>query len=183
MNCHAEQVERAFKDGKTFYTCNNCGVTLPRSLVIDPQVTWWIDPDTNEYWHESVGMIIRNNQQQILLFERTIYPFANTIPAGHLDTGEDPQSAAIREAEEEVGFIPENVSLFTQEDVVGDECRRGADSHKWSLFLGQLPAQASVKVNDEGLQPTWLTIEQALAKDLTFPLRYFLEKYGSKLLG
>lgn len=182
LHCHQEQISRIYQDGQTYYACANCQQISPRSLVIDPQVTWWVDPQTNDYWHESVGMFVRNQHNQILLFKRTIYPFAHTIPAGHLDTGEEAKSAAIREVEEEVGCTPIKVKLFSQEDVVGDECRRGADNHRWSLFTGLLPNDATITLNDEGLAPVWLSIEDALQQDLTFAARFFLQKYGSEII-
>ncbi len=181
-NCLQESVERVFVDGKTYYKCNNCQQTLPRSLVIDPQVTWWVDQETKEYWHESVGIIISNRNKKILLFDRKIFPFALTIPAGHLDADEEPLLAAVREVSEEVGATPLDVALFSQEDVIGDECRRGADAHRWSLFTGTLSDTTPLTLNDEAADAVWLTIDEALNKELTYPLRYFLQKYGSQLI-
>ncbi len=49
-------------------------------------------------------MFVRNPEGKFLFFERTIFPFAFTVPAGHVDAGEEPDIAALRELEEEVGL-------------------------------------------------------------------------------
>lgn len=38
-----------------------------------------------------------------------------------------------------------------------------------------------MKINDEGVKPVWLTLDEALKKELVYPVRYFIEKYGEKL--
>jgi len=39
-----------------------------------------------------------------------------------------------------------------------------------------------LKINDEGVKPVWLSLEEAREKELVYPARYFIEKYGAKLL-
>ena len=40
-----------------------------------------------------------------------------------------------------------------------------------------------MKINDEGVKPVWLSLEDALKKELVYPVKYFIEKYGTKLLA
>lgn len=181
--CHSENIHRIFEEEKTFYLCDDCHNKSPRLIVIDPQTVWWIDEITKEYWHESVGVFVINEEGKVLLFERTIYPFAFTIPAGHLDTGEDAETAAKRELQEEAGIEIRNVKLFSEEDVIGDECRRGADNHKWHLYTTKVENIGEIKINDEGVKPVWLTLEEAQQKELVYPVKYFIEKYGNKLIA
>jgi len=125
-----------------------------------------------------------NKNNECLLFERIIYPFAFAIPAGHLDAGKKPINAIQRELFEETGLkiAKNNFQLFTAEDVIGDECRRGADNHKWHLFVAKaLKNNISININDEGVKPVWLSLEKALLKKLVFPVKYFIEKYGGSL--
>ena len=120
---------------------------------------------------------------KFFFFERIIYPFAFAIPAGHLDSGENAKVAIKRELEEETGIKKvESIKLFSEENVVGDKCRRGADNHKWHLYVSKIKNPDNIKINDEGIKPTWLTLDEALQKELVFPVRYFIEKYGKKLL-
>lgn len=181
-HCHSEDIHRVFEDEKTFYLCNQCGNKSPRLIVIDPKIVWWIDKKTKEYWHESVGIFVVNNENKVIFFERTIYPFALAIPAGHLDTGENAETAIKRELYEETRLHAGSVKLFSKEDVIGDECRRGADNHKWHLYKTKVEKSGEVRINDEGMRPLWLTLEEAKNKKLVYPVRYFIEMYGDKLL-
>lgn len=184
LECFKKEVKRIFRNGHTYYQCNACGEILERSLVLDNKIVWWVDEVTQEYWHESVGIFIFNDKNQALFFERIIYPFALTIPSGHLDTGEDHQTAILREIFEETGIKigPNNVKLFIQEDIIGDKCRRGADNHKWSLYTAKLKKGGHLQINDEGTKPVWLSLEEAVKENLVYPTRYFIKKYGKKLL-
>lgn len=183
IECFSENVERVFEADLTYYHCGSCGKTLERSLVIDNHIVWWVDEVTKEYWHESVGIFVFNFENNALFFERTIYPFALTVPAGHLDTGEDAQTAVKRELFEEAGIEigADNIKLFSKEYVVGDKCRRGADDHKWHLYTTRIKNIVTPKINDEGIKPVWLPLEEALQKELVYPVRYFIEKYGNQL--
>ena len=181
IHCFSQKVERTYQNSLTYYYCQSCGKTTERSLVIDNSIVWWIDKKTNEYWHESVGIFVLNFENKALFFERTIYPFAFAIPAGHLDTGEIAEIAVKRELKEETKIESDNVKLFSEENVIGDKCRRGADNHRWHLYVTKIENIDSVKINDEGMKPIWLTLDEALEKNLVYPVRYFIEKYGKKL--
>jgi 8-oxo-dGTP pyrophosphatase MutT (NUDIX family) len=181
INCRAETVERIYDNGKTFYFCNTCNQRNDRSVVIDPAVKWWVADD--EYWHESEGVFIRNNEKKFLFFERLIFPFALTVPSGHVDSGESPLEAAKRETKEEIGYKANKLIFIAEEDIIGDSCRRGADAHRWHAYLLPLDKNISVEVTekDEGRNPVWLTLEEALQKDLTFPVRRVIIKYRNEL--
>ena len=182
ISCHAEKVERTYKVGKTYYLCSECGKANERSIVIDPDVKWWLDED-GEYWHESSGVFVRNNRKQFLFFERTIFPFSYTVPAGHVDAGEEPLQSAVRELKEEVGIKAKSLVEIATEDIIGDSCRRGSDAHKWHAFLYELDGTPKIRIKEEGIKPSWLSIKEALVKELTFPVRYILERYKDELSG
>lgn len=183
-SCHSEKIH-AIKDGeKTFYRCDKCQNISPRLIVIDPKIVWWVDEATKEYWHESVGIFVFNPENKVLFFERTLFPFVLTVPAGHLDTGEEPETSAKRELMEETGIQSDNFKLFSEEDILGDKCRRGADNHKWHLYTTHVEKANDIKISEEGLRPVWLTLEGALQhKDLAYPSRFFIEKYSNKLFA
>ncbi len=186
INCLNESVKRVFKNGRSFYYCSNCKQTLERSIAIDPGIIWWEAKD-GEYWHESGGVFIRNLQGKFLFFERLLYPFALTVPAGHVDTGEKPLEATRRETFEEVGLSAEDQDfhLIGTEDIVGDSCSRGADAHRWHAYLLQLKDNVDLQVTeaDEGEKPVWLTLDQALTKDIVFPVEFIINKYHRQLIS
>lgn len=182
IECFADKIQRVFKKNLTYYRCSLCGKTSERSLAIDNKIVWWVDKNTREYWHESVGIFVFDSGNKALFFERIMYPFAFAIPAGHLDTGENPEMAVKRELREEAGIRINNVKLFSEEDVIGDRCRRGADNHRWHLYTAKFKSIGKIKINEEGSKPAWLSLEDALKKDLVYTVRYFIQKYGKKLL-
>lgn len=184
LACRSEKVERIFIDGKTFYECSSCNEVLERSLVIDNKIVWWIDQHTKEYWHESVGVVVFTPEKDVLMFKRTIYPFVYTIPAGHLDVGELPEVAAMRELKEEVGLQVDELNFLLEENVIGDSCRRGSDSHKWHLYnimIKEIPQD--LEVIEEGTEIQWIAFSELKnMKDIPFPLRCFIDRYSDKLV-
>lgn len=183
VHCHAETVERIYEGEKTYYFCDTCKERHDRSIVIDPAVVWWV-ADDGEYWHESGGVFVRNPEGKFLFFERLMFPFALTVPAGHVDAGEEGLAAARREIEEEVGIEASNLVEIANEDIIGDSCRRGSDAHRWHAYLLALagPIEVEVKEKEEGNNPVWLSLDEALQKDLTYPVRYLIEEYRNDLI-
>lgn len=180
INCHHETIKRIYEGGKTYYFCLTCNKKSERSIVIDPAINWWIAED-REYWHESSGVFVRRPDGRFLFFERIIFPFALTVPAGHVDKGESSSNTAKRELKEEVGLSKGTLIKVASEDILGDSCRRGSDAHRWHAFLLILNSEVVVKVCEEGVHPVWLTLSEALIKDLTYPVRFMIERHGHKL--
>jgi len=178
--CHAETVSRESDEaGRTLYRCWTCRRRHERSIVIDPRVRWWVGAD-GEYWHESAGVFVVNRHGRLLLFERTIYPFAFTVPSGHVDVGEEPATAARRELKEEVGINCDSLLPVASEDIVGDSCRRGSDAHRWRAFACRTDI-VDVEVAEEGRRPVWLTPAEALSADVVVPVSHMLSRYGARL--
>jgi 8-oxo-dGTP pyrophosphatase MutT (NUDIX family) len=177
-NCHSENFVKLQKPGASQYSCHDCHTISPRIIAMDPSVVWWVDPTSRELWHESVGTLISNERGEILLFDRIIYPFAYTIPAGHLEIGELPILAVKRETFEETGIIADNFELVTEEEIIGDECKWGADCHKWHLYRISVRSNIKIVINSEGKSPVWLKPPDALSLNLTKATRYFLERFG-----
>lgn len=176
--CHAEAVTWVRVDGRSRYDCAACGQRHERSVVVDPAVRWWLGPD-HEYWHESAGVFVRRDGR-FLFFERIDFPPRWTVPSGHVDTGELPDAAAARELKEEVGLVaPTALVHVGTEDIVGDSCRRGADAHRWHAYLADLPDAGDVEVLDEGHRPVWLTLAEAVERNLSVPVRHMLTRYGA----
>jgi 8-oxo-dGTP pyrophosphatase MutT (NUDIX family) len=104
-----------------------------------------------------------------------MYPNALTVPAGHVAANEQPHLAAIRELEEEVGIKVQRLEPVAVMNLVGDSCSAGADAHLWHVFLYDYEGREEVEVREEGRDATWLTLNEALAEDLTFATRKILE--------
>jgi 8-oxo-dGTP pyrophosphatase MutT (NUDIX family) len=175
--CHSEKIEPFYIGGNYHFRCLACGKVSPRVIHAEPSEVWWVDEITKEFWHESIGVFLFNTNKQMLLFKRVIYPFVFTIPAGHLEVGEDPMEAGKREVEEETGIKLESIRLVTEEDFAGDECKWGADHHRWHLYDAIVPNDTEFSINSEGHQGAWFDIADALKLELTNPTRRFINKY------
>ncbi|MGY4918928.1 NUDIX hydrolase [Streptomyces sp. 900116325] len=189
LYCHAETVEWIVVDGRKRCTCRSCGREAGRAVVVDPRICWWTDSD-GEYWHESAGVFVRDPQGRFLFFQRTAFPYRLTVPAGHVERGEDPKRAAARELWEEVGIRDAHgvLRFVADEHLNGDMCRRGSDAHRWHAYLLDVDdhraagTQAALTVNEEGEEPLWLTLDQALSSQPTFAVEYIIDRYSNRLL-
>ncbi|MBW8485320.1 NUDIX hydrolase [Actinomadura parmotrematis] len=174
-NCRAERVARAAAGA---WECAACGERHERVLRVDPGLAWWTGPDA-EYWHATAGVFVRRADGRLLLFDRTLYPYAWTVPAGHVDAGEDPAAAASRELREETGLHVPASRLRPLEvaDMPGDSCWRGADAHRWHAFVADVPAATPATVREEGRDARWLTPDEALSLPVTPPVRALLQRH------
>lgn len=64
---------------------------------------------------------------------------------------------------------------------MGDSCRRGSDAHRWHAYLIVLDSPIEVVLGGEGKDEDWLTLAAAKSKDLTYPVRYIIERYAADL--
>lgn len=112
--------------------------------------------------HYSVGIIIERGDK-ILMIDRMKFPFGWTCPAGHIDEGENPREAAIRETQEEIGCKISNLKLLVEIPDLENECRRGIKFHHWFGFTGtisEIPNPAKDEVKD------WKWVKKDELKDL-----------------
>ncbi|MGB9706462.1 MAG: NUDIX hydrolase [Microgenomates group bacterium] len=107
--------------------------------------------------HTSVGMLVWQGDR-LLLIERKKFPFGFAPPAGHCD-GDDYESAAKRELEEEVGLKPTRLKLVF-EGRRENPCRRpGGTWHYWKIY--QVEAEGEVKRSlEETKQTGWYLKEE-----------------------
>lgn len=181
LSCFNETIERFFENDKTYYKCSFCNEVRARSLVIEPDVTAWIDKERT-YWHESVGVIIKDDEDRIFCLLRKIYPFAYALPAGHLDNGEDAEDAANREVREEIGVSLPELKSLGRFPIRGDECRRGCDDHVWNLFIASKPQDFTPTPSDEASGWAWMKKEELLDRDdVVYPLKYILKNFDPSL--
>ncbi|HSX36053.1 MAG TPA: NUDIX hydrolase [Patescibacteria group bacterium] len=179
INCHTDGAEKVNEGGKRGYHCAGCGLHHPRAIVIDPAIKYTVEPD-GEYKHEVSAIFVREPGGKFLFFELTKFPFGVTVPAGHIDAREQPADAAKRELKEEVGLSGEPLEFFNEE-INPESCSRGSDVHRWHAFVVELSDPAEVNLNDEGMNPVWLTLDEAVQKDLTVAVRSVLKTSAGKL--
>ncbi len=186
LNCYSTKVSRIFKNNRIYYFCDECKTIKDRSLVIDNAINWWIDNENN-YWHESAGVIILNEKNELLVVMRAIYPFAYSLPAGHVDKKETPMHAAQREVAEEIGINLSKTELILIQDfqLPDDSCSRGCDHHLWHLYLARIKSSdQTIKLNDEASSFQWLSLDKIKSeKKVTYPLIYIVTNFRNQIMG
>jgi 8-oxo-dGTP diphosphatase len=172
FTCREPDIQDVESDGRRMFFCTHCHANNERYLVWDPKLIAYFDP-VGELVHESVGIILQNPDAEILLFKRTKFPFLWTIPAGHLEIGENVLTAALRELHEETNIMIDNAQCVFEGEVRGDSCVGGADIHVWHLYHHQLDHVVSPVIeSEEGAEWAWFSID-SLPPEVTYPVSYF----------
>lgn len=66
-------------------------------------------------YRPNVGLMVLNSEGRVFTGQRLDYPsFAWQMPQGGIDAGEDEETAAFRELQEETGILPEMVNVLTK---------------------------------------------------------------------
>jgi 8-oxo-dGTP pyrophosphatase MutT (NUDIX family) len=179
---HHETIEpRLDEKDRKYYYCLTCQKGYERRIKIDPSIASFIAED-GEIWHESVGIFVRNPDNRFLFYTRTIFPHVMTIPSGHVDAGEDAPEAAQRELKEEVDLEGKLLHIIDT-DILGDQCSQGSDAHHWHVYLLSVNPTPHIHVVEaEGKDPVWLTLDEALEKELVAPVFYLIERYSNRLI-
>jgi 8-oxo-dGTP pyrophosphatase MutT (NUDIX family) len=111
--------------------------------------------------HSAGGIILENGRVLLILMKNLKGEQVWTFPKGHLDAGETPEQAALREVLEETGWICEIISPL--------------GSARYSFMRGNAPVDKDVtwflvrrvggdgvpRTPDEVLDAKWLPLEEA----------------------
>lgn len=184
LDYHHETIEHRWKDDRKYYYCHTCQKYYERRIKIDPTIISWV-ADDSEYWHESVGIFVRNPDNKFLFYTRKIFPCIMTIPSGHVDAGEKALTAAQRELKEEVGLEGKLLSII-DEAIKEDPCSMGSDAHQWHVYLLEVDHTPPIYVaKAEGKDVEWVMLDEALAlgEKLTAPVRYLIQRHGKRLIA
>lgn len=84
--------------------------------------------------HKSVGAIIKNDKNEILMLDRVNFPFGWACPAGHIDDNETPEAALKREVKEETRLTVKDYKLLFHEYIGWNECKSRVKGHDWYLY-------------------------------------------------
>jgi 8-oxo-dGTP pyrophosphatase MutT (NUDIX family) len=126
--------------------------------------------------HYSVGAFIENDGKYLLI-ERAKPPPGFAGPAGHQDEGESPIEAVVREVFEETGYALENVNLLWEEEVPGNYCSKGVQTHYWYVFEGRVSGNPHRNLG-ETKSLDWYTNEELALLPLEDVWRRWFRKRG-----
>lgn len=132
--CHSPELVKHETPESLTYTCENCGKTDARTVVIDPALAFEMTSDGPA--HSTVGALLyRETDQTFLLMKKKTYPPVIDVIAGHLDKGESPETAVSREVKEETNLTITSQKKIWEGMVKNRFCRRGISNHYWYLYL------------------------------------------------
>ncbi|MDP3882372.1 MAG: NUDIX domain-containing protein [Nanoarchaeota archaeon] len=107
--------------------------------------------------HFSVGAIIKKGEKYLLI-DRAKIPEGFACVAGHLESGETPEQAIIREVKEESGLEVRECKLLFEETFYGNVCSKGVQNHHWYVF--ECNVKGEEKKNGESKSIGWYSPEE-----------------------
>ncbi len=116
---------------------------------------------------DSVVFCKVNNQFKVLLIQRKNEPFKGqwALPGGFVDEGEDLETAAKRELEEETGVKVESMQQVQAFGKPGRDPR----GHTISIgFLSRIYCEEHLEPSDDAKDARWFEIEKLPDMDLAF---------------
>ncbi len=116
---------------------------------------------------DSVVFCKVNNQFKVLLIQRKNEPFKGqwALPGGFVDEGEDLETAAKRELEEETGVKVESMQQVQAFGKPGRDPR----GHTISIgFLSRIYCEEHLEPSDDARDARWFEIEKLPDMDLAF---------------
>ena len=134
--------------------------------------------------HLSVGAVIRNAEGKILMIDRLKTPFGFACPAGHIDEGEAPDTALIREVLEETGLkvtsfkqYQINYSLDDFSDSPQEPCSRGINFHMWYVYEVEAEGEGELIFKEDEVKSIgWYSIDEIKELKLESVWEYWLKK-------
>lgn len=172
-NCSGYNIVEVTEGNLAIYFCYDCQKKSGFAKQFDGKIV--MKSGKNGIKHVTVGALIERDGKYLLAKRRT-YPYRFSFPAGHLEYGETPLRAVKREIFEEIGMKLEKAQLIFHDDIVGNKCRAGANTHEWFFYKAEcngLPI-----VNSELEYANWYSIEEIEKLDLGFATRILLENIG-----
>lgn len=132
-----------------------------------------------------VRAAVINKEGKILLMKRykddTWMPGKWELPGGKVDLGQDASNAMEREVLEETGLviIPTDKVVYWNSEIVGSGKYKGLP---YLAIVGTAkPVAGEINLSKEHDDYTWLTIKEALQKDVVFETRQALTVLSKKL--
>ena len=126
--------------------------------------------------HYSAGIIVECNGKYLLL-DRINPPPGFACPAGHIDEGEEPKTAAIRELKEETGINVEELEFICEEEIPWNYCK-SVSVHYWYLYRKSINLGNITIDKDEAKSMKWYSVEEIKSIQLEKVWEYWFKKLG-----
>jgi len=159
INCNkGESIEEIINNkGQIVYKCNLCGKVSPQAISLDSRLKFDLTPQ-GELYHFSVGLIVRNDENDILMAHRRQYDFSWSLIFGHIHNGETPKDTVIRELIEETGLKAEKPVLKFKK-LIDTTCRTGIKKHLCYVYELRVPSKSPLITNSESEELVWVKVK------------------------
>ena len=119
------------------------------------------------YPEPTVGALIFNRENKVLLVKSERWGGKYVIPGGHIDLGERIEEAVLREAKEETGLGVYDLEFVMMQECIYDEGFYKKMHYIFFDYACKTDAhEGDVDLNHEAQAFTWVTLEQALEMPL-----------------
>ena len=128
------------------------------------------------YPEPTVGALIFNPAGKILLIKSHKWRNKYVIPGGHIELGEKIEEALKREVKEDTGLDIYDIEFICFQEFIFDKAfwkRR----HFIFLDFACKTDSTEVKLNSEGQEFVWVTLDEALKLDIEPYTRKTIEEY------
>jgi 8-oxo-dGTP diphosphatase len=122
----------------------------------------------------TVDIILRGNGNTVVLIQRANPPLGWALPGGFVDEGESCETAAKREAQEELS-VP--VTLHHQQGTYSDPSRDPRMHTLSVVFVASTPDESAVKAGDGAAEAHWFTEVDIPWAELCFDHDVILRDY------
>jgi nucleoside triphosphatase len=128
-----------------------------------------MNPKQN-YPEPTVGALIFNQSNQLLLVKTHKWHGNYTIPGGHVELGESLKEALKREIQEETGLMLEKADFLCYQEFIYDESYWEKRHFIFFDFICRVKA-GTVQLNDEAEEYAWVNLQ-----DISdYPIDSYLE--------
>ena len=111
----------------------------------------------------SVGVVLQNERDEILLLNRQKFPYGWAAPAGHIDEHGTAEQAAVNELAEETGvrIAPAALSRVLHSLRIDNMCRRrGGGFHTWTVYTASTSQEPTHSNTEEARSLRWFTVAE-----------------------
>lgn len=122
--------------------------------------------------HQSVGALICRDGKYLLI-NRALPPPGFACVAGHVDSGETPEQALVREVFEEAGLVVTSSCLVLHEQLDWNACHEQVSVHEWFVFVCTTSGRVRFR-RREVLSGNWYSLEEISRLSLEPVWHYFL---------
>lgn len=132
-----------------------------------------------QYPEPTVGALIFNPEGKIFLMKSYKWRGKYVIPGGHIELGEKTEEALKREIKEETGLDIDDIEFLCYQDFIFD---KAFWKRKHFIFLDFVCKTDSteVKLDSEGQEFVWVSLEEALKLQVEPYTRRAIEEYMEK---